>query len=134
MTGPYMSDRGGRTADELFGDGGRERMERNAERWVERADESWARIHNDFVMNGMYARGVLPTGVRELCAVAALTVLGQTEELAGHIRFALRTNRPEHVREAILQMSVYGGMPVALQGMRVFEKVLAEHPTSPAGG
>ena len=90
MTVPYITGQGGRTADELFGEGGRERMERNAERWVERADESWARIHTDYVMNGMYSRGVLPTSVRELCAVAALTALGRFEELGPHIRFALR--------------------------------------------
>jgi 4-carboxymuconolactone decarboxylase len=128
MTGPYITERGGRTADELFGEGGREYMERNAEALARRVDENWAHIHNDYIMNGMYSRGVLSTAVRELCAVAALTVLGHPEELEPHIRFALRSNPPEHVREVILQMSVYGGVPVALNGMRIFDKVAASLP------
>jgi 4-carboxymuconolactone decarboxylase len=91
-----------------------------------RVDDSWAHIHHDYVMNGMYSRGALSTATRELCAVAALTVLGHPEELEPHIRFALRGNPAEHVREAILQMSVYGGVPVALNAMRIFDKVIAE--------
>ncbi len=132
MTGPYITERGGSTADELFGEGGHAYMERNAETLAERVDESWARIHNDYVMNGMYSRGVLSTAVRELCAVAALTVLGHPEELEPHIRFALRSNPPEQVREVILQMSVYAGVPVMLNGMRSFDKVLAQvSPSTP---
>jgi alkylhydroperoxidase/carboxymuconolactone decarboxylase family protein YurZ len=128
MTGPYITERGGRTADELFGEGGQAYMERHAEELAQRVDEDWAHIHNDYVMNGMYSRGVLSTAVRELCAVAALTALGHPEELEPHIRFALRSNPPEHVREVILQMSVYGGVPVALNGMRIFDKVAASMP------
>jgi 4-carboxymuconolactone decarboxylase len=94
---------------------------------VNRVDEDWAKIISDFVINGMYSRGVLPTAVRELCAVAALTAIGRMDELKAHIRIALRSNPPEHVREAILQMSVYGGVPAAQSGMRLFEQVIAEN-------
>jgi 4-carboxymuconolactone decarboxylase len=126
MAGPYLTPAGARAATEMFGDGGDEFMERNAERWAERVDESWARIINGWIINGCYARGVVPTGTRELCAVAALTALGRGEELDAHIRIALRSNPPENVREVILQMSVYGGMPVALEGLRAFERIVAE--------
>jgi 4-carboxymuconolactone decarboxylase len=126
MTGPYITERGGQTADELFGDGGRAYAERYAEELARKVDEDFAHIHHDYVMNGMYSRRVLSTAVRELCAVAALTVLGHPEELEPHIRFALRGNPPEQVREVILQMSVYGGVPVALNGMRIFDKVTAD--------
>jgi 4-carboxymuconolactone decarboxylase len=126
MAGPYLTPAGARAATEMFGDGGDEFMERNAQRWTERVDESWARIINGWIINGCYARGVLPTAIRELCAVAALTALGHREELDAHIRIALRSNPPEHVREVILQMGVYGGMPVALEGLRVFERIVAE--------
>jgi 4-carboxymuconolactone decarboxylase len=123
MPGPFITEAGGRTAEELLGHGGRAVVEANAERWAERVDDSWARIISDFVVNGMYTRHVLPTAVRELCAVAALTVLGHTDELETHIRFALRGNPPEHVREVIIQMAVYGGVPGTREGMRIFENV-----------
>jgi 4-carboxymuconolactone decarboxylase len=129
MSGPYVTPAGARAATEMFGEGGDEFMEQNARRWAERVDDSWARIINGWIINGCYARGVLSTATRELCAVAALTALGHPEELDAHIRIALHSNPPEHVREAILQMAVYGGMPVALAGLRAFERIMAEEST-----
>jgi 4-carboxymuconolactone decarboxylase len=128
MPGPRISEAGGRAAIEMFGEDGRERAEDNARRWETRVDESWAGILTGFVINGMYARDVLPTSTRELCAVAALTALGRTDELKAHLRIAMRSNPPEQVREVVLQMAVYGGVPVALEGMRLFEAVMAEEP------
>ena len=125
MSGSYVNEAGARASTEMFGATGRQRMEDNAERWVTRVDESWARILTGFVINGMYGRDVLPTSTRELCAVAALTVLGRVDELKAHVRIALESNPPEQVREVILQMAVYGGVPVALEGMHVFEEVTA---------
>jgi alkylhydroperoxidase/carboxymuconolactone decarboxylase family protein YurZ len=126
MPDPYITEAGARAATEMFGEAGRQRAEENAERWVTRVDESWARILTGFVINGMYARDVLPTSTRELCAVAALAALGRADELEAHIRIALHSNPAEHVREVILQMAVYSGVPAALEGMRLFERVMAE--------
>jgi 4-carboxymuconolactone decarboxylase len=125
---PYVDEAGARAATEMLGEGGPATVEANAGRWVARVDEGWARIITGFVINGMYARDVLATPMRELCAVAALTALGHRDELEHHIRFALRTNPSEHVREVILQMAVYAGVPAALDGMRVFERVVGEEP------
>ena len=127
MPKSYLSVKGRRTAREIFEPGGDQRMEK---RYRDRArfyDESWARLSSDWVVNGMYSRNVLASGPRELCAVAALTALGHHEELRDHIRMALRTNKnAAQVREAIIQMAVYAGMPAALSGMRVYEDVLRE--------
>src|SRR5262249_9530923 len=122
---PYLTESGADTAEELY-EGGREHLEGYARALAERVDEGFARTTFDFVLNAMYSRGVLSSGIRELCAVAALTALGRHPELRGHIRSALRTNPAEHVREAILQMSVYAGYPAMLEGLDVFDEVLAE--------
>ena len=124
--GDYLSERGRQAAIEMLGSGGDAFMERNNRRWAERVDPDWARIMNEFIINGCYSRNILPTDVRELCAVAALTVLARTDELTAHIRIALRSNPPEKVREVLLQMSVYGGMPVALDALRIFDRVMAQ--------
>jgi alkylhydroperoxidase/carboxymuconolactone decarboxylase family protein YurZ len=130
----YLTERGRRAAHEMFGDGGDEFMEHHNRRWAERVDGDWARIMNEYLMEGLYSRDVLPTSTRELCAVAALTVLGRTEELEAHLRIALRSNPPEQVREVLLQMSVYGGMPVALQALKLYEGVVAGRRPSDAAG
>jgi 4-carboxymuconolactone decarboxylase len=129
---PIVTDRGRRAANEMFGPGGDDYFEANAQRWVSRVDADWARIINGFVINGLYSRQVLPTSTRELCAVAALTVLQRKEELTAHIRIALQSNPPEQVREVILQMAVYGGMPVALDALRIFETIGPEAGLVPA--
>jgi 4-carboxymuconolactone decarboxylase len=129
---PIVSERGRRAANEMFGPGGDARMEANAQSWVTRVDADWARIITGFVIDGMYSREVLPTSTRELCAVAALTVLQRKEELAAHIRIALASNPPAQVREVILQMAVYGGVPVALDGLRTFEALTAGADLDPA--
>jgi 4-carboxymuconolactone decarboxylase len=127
MTERFITDAGARTGAELMGEDGPDALEANAQRWVTRVDEGWARILTNFVVNGMYSRDVLPTSTRELCAVAALAVLGRSNELEAHIRMALRTNPADQVREVLIQMAVYGGVPVALEGMRIFESVLEEN-------
>jgi 4-carboxymuconolactone decarboxylase len=126
MDEPKLTEAGRRTAVEMFGERGVDILEANAHRWAERVDESWSQLITGFVVNGMYSRNVLPTVTRELCAVAALTALGRTEELEAHLRIALISNPVEHVREAVIQMAVYGGFPVALSGMRILEEIVAE--------
>ena len=121
-----ITDAGRRAAEEMIGPDGPAIMEANAQRWATRVDENWSQLISSWVVNGLYARNILPTSVRELCAVAALAVLGREHELEAHIRIALQTNPPEAVREVLLQMAVYGGVPVTLDGMRVFERVMTE--------
>ena len=126
----YLTERGRRAAREMFGEGGDDFMERHNRGWADQVDADWARIMNEYLMEGLYSRDILPTSTRELCAVAALTVLGRTDELKAHLRIALRTNPPEQVREVVLQMSVYGGMPVALHALKLYDNVMAALATN----
>jgi 4-carboxymuconolactone decarboxylase len=87
----------------------------------------WTDFFESYVLRGMYERSVLDPRTRELCAVAALTVLDRQGPLADHIKGALRNGAtPEEALEPILQASVYGGFPVALAGVRTFRNVCAE--------
>jgi 4-carboxymuconolactone decarboxylase len=119
-------------AREMGGERGVEGFEAYHEMWAAEIDEDLARIFTDFTMNGMYARRVLPVATRQLCAVAALTVLQREDQLASHMRVALRTNPPEVVREVIVQMAVYGGFPTMLTATRILREILAENE-SPDG-
>lgn len=121
----YLTERGRQAAIEMFGPGGDRFMEKNNRRWAERVDGDFAGIMNRFLIEGFYSRNILPTAQRELCAVAALTVLQRHEELDAHIHIALNSNPAEQVREVILQMAVYGGMPVALSALKQFDAVVA---------
>ena len=60
---------------------------------------------------------------RELCTVAALTAMGKERQLLSHIRGALNVGAEEdEVREAILQTSLFAGLPATLKGLEVFRQ------------
>src|SRR2546428_13121284 len=65
-----------------------------------------------FYTGRLYTREVISQKQRELCAVAALTVLHRLEELRLHIGAALNVGATkEEVAEVIFQMMTYGGGP-----------------------
>lgn len=75
-----------------------------------------------------YARPGLDLRTRQLCTVAALTVLGgQTgPQLKINITHALAAGATEtEITEAIWQMAVYGGLPAAINGLNAAREVFA---------
>ncbi len=90
-------------------------------------DAEWADLFRTYVLDGMYERSVLDHKTRELCAVAALTVLDRPGPLRDHMKGALRNGATSaEVLEVVLQASVYGGFPVTLSAIGHLEAVLAE--------
>ncbi len=81
-----------------------------------------------YVINAfaLYSRPGLDQKTRSLCTIAALTVLGYTEELVLHIRGALHNGATQQeIEEVLLQMAAYGGIPAVIGAFttakRVFE-------------
>jgi 4-carboxymuconolactone decarboxylase len=78
----------------------------------------------------IWSRPGLTRGERSLVTVTALAVMGKEEELALHVRAALRNGlTPDQIKEVLLQVAVYGGVPAANRAFAVAARVLAE----PAG-
>jgi 4-carboxymuconolactone decarboxylase len=88
-----------------------------------------------FVTGSLYSREKIPHPTRQLVTVAALTVLGRTEELRLHVHAALNVGCPAaDVAEVIFQMATYGGVPVVNQALRALRDVLVERGEWPAAG
>ncbi|MDO6591553.1 carboxymuconolactone decarboxylase family protein [Loktanella sp. D2R18] len=76
-----------------------------------------------------YVREGLDVKTRQLCTVAALTAMGgqTTPQLKINIAHALSVGVTEkEMAEVIWQMSVYGGMPAAINGLNALLEVQAE--------
>ncbi|MEV7737957.1 carboxymuconolactone decarboxylase family protein [Streptomyces sp. NPDC088921] len=75
----------------------------------------------------MWDRPGLERSTRSLLNLAMLTVLGRTDEFAGHVRGA-STNAVsvEEIQGALLQTAIYAGVPAALESFRVAEQVIGE--------
>lgn len=78
-----------------------------------------------------YARDGVDLKTRQLCTVAALTVLGgQTgPQLKVNIKHTLAAGASEgEILEVIWQMAVYGGLPAAINGLNAALEVFDVKP------
>jgi alkylhydroperoxidase/carboxymuconolactone decarboxylase family protein YurZ len=90
-------------------------------------DKELARELSMFFTGKLYSREVISQKQRELCAVASLTVLHRPHELHAHIHAALNVGATrQEVGEVIFQQVTYGGMPVVVDALDVFKRVLEE--------
>ncbi|WP_306145688.1 carboxymuconolactone decarboxylase family protein [Roseibium sp. MMSF_3412] len=79
-----------------------------------------------------YARPGLDLKTRQLCTIAALTVLGgQTgPQLKVNIEHTLAAGAERReIVEAIWQMAVYGGLPAAINGLNAAKEVFEAEDT-----
>jgi 4-carboxymuconolactone decarboxylase len=64
---------------------------------------------------------------RSLVTIALLAALGHTQEMAMHIRATANTGATrDEVREALLHVAIYAGVPAANHAIKVAKKVYAE--------
>ena len=84
------------------------------------------------VYGGVYARDGLDMKTRQLATVAGLAVLGgQTRpQLKIHVAAALKLGATKReIAETILQMSLYGGFPAAINALNAAMEVFDEEET-----
>ncbi|HEV8143635.1 MAG TPA: carboxymuconolactone decarboxylase family protein [Methylomirabilota bacterium] len=90
-------------------------------------DKELARELSMFFTGKLYSREVISQKQRELCAVASLTALHRPHELRAHVHAALNVGATrQEVSEVIFQQVTYGGMPVVVDALDVFKRVLEE--------
>jgi 4-carboxymuconolactone decarboxylase len=79
----------------------------------------------EFPFGDIYTREALDLKSREIATVAALTVMGNSgPQLKVHINAALNVGcSKKEIVETIIQMSVYGGFPCALNGLFIAKEV-----------
>jgi 4-carboxymuconolactone decarboxylase len=108
---------------------------------VNRADERKTSFDTDFqrlitemAWGSVWARGGLDKRTRSLLTIALLAALGHHEELAMHIRATRNTGATEDdVKEVLLQVAIYAGVPAANSAIGIAKKVYAEME-APEGG
>lgn len=75
----------------------------------------------------IWSRPGLARTERSMITLTALVVLRQEEELALHLRAALRNGvTPSQISELLLQTAVYAGVPAANRAFAIAARVLAE--------
>ncbi len=90
-----------------------------------------AEIEEDFsgfvaeaVMGGVWSRPGLSPRDRSLMTIAALTALDRPNELRMHLGLGLDNGLERlEICEILMHMAIYGGFPVAVEGMRIAKEV-----------
>lgn len=81
----------------------------------------------EYCWGTVWTREGLDRRTRSLLNVAMLSALNRPDELSLHLAGALRNGcTKEEIRETILQVGIYAGVPAAIDAMRKFKAVLAE--------
>ncbi|KAJ7262201.1 CMD-domain-containing protein [Mycena haematopus] len=73
----------------------------------------------------IWTRPGLELKTRSLINIALLASQGKAEELAGHVRGAIMNGATElEIRETLLQVAVYAGIPTGMSSFRIAEEAL----------
>jgi 4-carboxymuconolactone decarboxylase len=101
---------------------------------VDRAEAAKTALDADFqafitegAWGSVWARPGLTLRERSIVTLALLAALGNFEEVAMHTRATANTGAtPEDLREAMLHVAVYAGVPRANQALKIIRETYAE--------
>lgn len=122
--------------DDRYEAGMRVRREVLGDAHVDRATDAVTDLTRDFqrfitetAWGSVWTRPGLDRRSRSMITLTALIARGHHDELAMHVRAALRNGLTrEEIAEVILQSAIYCGVPDANAAFRVASRVLDEEP------
>ena len=90
--------------------------------------DDWGKMIVDTVLPlGVWSREGLSQRDRSLITIAALTALYRPNELKLHVSRGIDNGlSKEEICEVIMHMAIYGGFPVAVEGMHIAKEVFEE--------
>ena len=117
-------DEGMRVRREVLGD---EHVDRANERKTEFTEE-FQDLITRYAWGEIWTRPGLDRKTRSAVTLTALIALGRDEELAMHVRGALRNGlTPDEIKEVMLHAAIYCGVPAANSAFAIAQRVLDEH-------
>jgi 4-carboxymuconolactone decarboxylase len=116
-------ERGMRIRREVLGD---EHVDKAIARTTEHTAD-FQEFITRYAWGEIWARPGLDRRARSCVTITALVALGRFDELAMHVRAAVRNGlSPEEIAEVLLQTAVYCGVPAANSAFHVFQRVMEE--------
>jgi 4-carboxymuconolactone decarboxylase len=121
-------------SDQRFEEGMRIRREVLGDDHVDRAEANKTSLDADFqrfitetAWGTVWSRPGLDRKTRHLITIAILAALGKEHELAMHIRATRNTGvEPDEVREVLMQVAIYAGVPAANTAIAIAKNVYLE--------
>lgn len=118
-------EQGMRTRREVLGDAHVDRAEARKTDF----DAPFQQFITETAWGTLWANDTLDRPTRSLITIAILAALGRHEELGLHLRATERTGAtPEQIREALMHVAVYAGVPAANSAIALAKTIFAETP------
>jgi 4-carboxymuconolactone decarboxylase len=119
---------------ELFAKGLKNRQEvlgaEHVQRSLDAADDFTAEMQKlvtEWCWGELWSRPGLDRRTRSIINLAMLAALNRPHEVRLHVRGALNNGlTPDDIKEVLLQVAIYCGVPAALDAMKVAAEVLKE--------
>ena len=86
------------------------------------------KLINQYAYGEIWGREALPRKIRSMLAMAMMCAANRPHELRIHLRGALTNGcTKDEIREVLLQVAIYCGIPASLDAHNIAMEVFAEH-------
>ena len=90
-------------------------------------DADFQRFITEGAWGSVWSRPHLTSRERSMITIALLAALGHWDEVAMHVRATRNTGAsPEDLREVLMHVAVYAGVPAANHAFKIVKQTLAE--------
>ena len=90
-------------------------------------NEPFQELITEAAWGGVWSRDNITKRERSMLTIALLAALGHMEEFELHLRASTNTGTSaDDIREALLHVAIYGGVPAANSAMKIAKRVLEE--------
>jgi 4-carboxymuconolactone decarboxylase len=94
---------------------------------VDDFNRDFQRILTEYCWGEVWTRQVLSNKQRSLNNLCIIATLNRAAEFETHVRGALKNGcTPAEIRDTLIQVAVYAGIPAGVEAFRIARKVLTE--------
>ena len=105
----------------------------NATANIDDFNREFQRIVTQYCWGEVWTRQVLTNKQRSLNNLGIIAALNRAAEFEMHVRGALRNGcTPEEIRDTLIQVAIYAGIPAGVEAFRIARTVLTEEGVLPS--
>ena len=94
---------------------------------VDDFNRDFQRLVTEYCWGEVWTRSVLTNKQRSLNNLCMIAALNRSAEFELHVRGALRNGcTPDEIRDTLIQVAIYAGIPAGVEAFRIARKVLME--------
>ena len=99
----------------------------NALKNVDDFNRPFQELVTEYCWGAVWGREELPRKTRSMINIAMIAILNRQHEFRAHLKGALTNGvSRDEIREILMQVAIYGGMPAAVDSFRIAREFFAE--------